>query len=644
MPFGPAFAPSLGLSLLKAELARHDVVAEVLYPSIRFAEIIGQHFYNGIAVEGRPSPIELAGEWVFSAALFDRPLRDDDPFVNDVLVGHANWTHRFAARRISPALIRRLLDIRRSIPAFLDHCVEEVLARQPRVVGFTSVFQQHTASLALARLVKRARPDITVLFGGANCESTMGAETVRQFPFVDAALSGEGELVVPELVKRAIVGESLEGLPGVRTATSVARDFEKAAASNAPPVTDLDALPHPDYSDYMRQFKASRLDRDWIPTLHFETSRGCWWGERQHCTFCGLNGSTMTYRSKTAGRALDELIRLSSAYPDCDVQVSDNILDLAYFKDFLPALAAKKLGVKLFYETKANLKREQIRLLRDAGVLEIQPGIESFSDSLLRLMRKGVSALQNVQLLKWCKEFGVQPVWNVLWGFPGEPPEEYVRMAALVPKLAHLPPPAGFGGLRLDRFSPNFTRAAEMGFRDVGPLPSYRHIYGFSGDALANIAYSFTYRYADDQNAAEYARGLLKAVRAWQRVQPSCDLFSLLDTGRLLIWDSRPGARATVTSLTGLDALLYEACDHVSDFGGLLERARGQDDSVTAEQVHQRLASLVERDLMIADGSRYLALAIRVGDYVPAAAHLRRLRRQSAVRSVYRPTAEAPTC
>ena len=40
----------------------------------------------------------------------------------------------------------------------------------------------------------------------------------------------------------------------------------------------------------------------------FETSRGCWWGERMHCTFCGLNGATMSYRSKSPRRAVDELM------------------------------------------------------------------------------------------------------------------------------------------------------------------------------------------------------------------------------------------------------------------------------------------------------------------------------------------------
>src|SRR5262249_20771184 len=162
-----------------------------------------------------------------------------------------------------------------------------------------------------------------------------------------------------------------------------------------------------------------------------------WWGQRMHCTFCGLNGERMRFRSKSPTRVLSELASLRAEHPGLPIGVVDNILDMSYFHTVLPALAADGGALRLFYEVKANLRKEHVRLLRDAGVRDIQPGIESLSDGVLRLMRKGVSALQNIQLLKWCVELGVHPVWNVLWGFPGEDPAEYIRMARLVPLLTH---------------------------------------------------------------------------------------------------------------------------------------------------------------------------------------------------------------
>ena len=86
----------------------------------------------------------------------------------------------------------------------------------------------------------------------------------------------------------------------------------------------------------------------------------------------------------------------------------------------LPLLAEADLGLELFWEVKANLTARQVRQLRDAGVAYVQPGIESLNDHVLELMRKGTTGLRNVELLKWCREYGVTPLWNLLYGFPGE--------------------------------------------------------------------------------------------------------------------------------------------------------------------------------------------------------------------------------
>lgn len=128
----------------------------------------------------------------------------------------------------------------------------------------------------------------------------------------------------------------------------------------------------------------------------------------------------MAYRSKSAARALAELTYLANRYPDCGINAVDNILDMKYFKTFLKLLADGKREFGLFYEVKANLRKDQVKLLCEAGVKTIQPGIESFSDNVLRIMRKGVTALQNVQLLKWCTELGLKAVYNLIWGFPGK--------------------------------------------------------------------------------------------------------------------------------------------------------------------------------------------------------------------------------
>jgi ribosomal peptide maturation radical SAM protein 1 len=621
MPFGPVFAPSLGLTLLRGSLAKRELTASIYYFTIRFAETIGRAFYSDIAEKGCPALEDLAGEYLFSHALFERTANDFTRYVTERLDEY-----------YSDALIARFLRARERVDPFLDECLDTLVRERPPIVGFTSVFQQHTASLALARRVKTALPSTFVVFGGANCEGIMGAETIRSFPFVDAAVSGEADLVFPQLVRHVLDGRSIDGLPGVRSRSTIEREFAAGDFSNGPMVRDLDELPVPDYGDYFEQFKASRYDRGWYPLVFVETSRGCWWGERMHCTFCGLNGSTMAYRSKSAARAVDEITELARRHPDGDIYAVDNILDLSYFEDVIRELAARRLKPMLFYETKSNLRKEQVRLLRDAGIRKIQPGIESFSDTVLKLMRKGVTGLQNIQLLKWCKELGVKASWNFLWGFPGEPPDEYDRLARLVPLLTHLQPPGNDAPIRLDRFSPNFFDAARIGFTSVKPFAAYKYVYSLPEEAIANLACYFSYDYKEPRDVDGYTLRLVRELQKWRRTASCSELLSLDADEQLVIVDLRPVSRSPFALLTGLARFLYRECDAVREVSQLGRAACERGWDVPPGEIERTLASLVERGLLLRDGARYLALAIPVGEYVPQQATNRQF--SKLVRSV----------
>ena len=631
MPFGPLFWPSLGLSLLKPPLVERGISVSIKYFTIPFAERIGESLYSTIAMSSRIGMREQAGEWIFSHALAEQTGEQVERYVEEILRRRDGYLVKRAAA--SPALIAGILRARTRVHPFLDRCADDIVAEQPSIVGFTSIFQQHVASLALARRIKDRLPDVLVVFGGANCEGVMGAETLRQFPWVDAAVSGEGDVVFPDLVQRHRAGRSISGLTGVRTRDRLKEEFAFNRFPNAPIVETMDTLPYPDYREYFDQFARSRFDADWQPGTFMETSRGCWWGERMHCTFCGLNGATMKYRSKSATRALDEMTAMATTHKNADIQIVDNILDLDYFKTLLPELAARHVDFGLFYETKSNLKREHVKLLRAAGVRQIQPGIESFSDAILTLMRKGVTALHNIQVLKWCKEFGVAPLWNLIWGFPGEPPGEYERMARLAPLLAHLPPPVSFNGLRLDRFSPNFTESARFGFDDVAPMRAYEHVYNVSGPALANLAYFFRFRYSDGRDPAAYVAPLVAALRRWQRSAASADLFSV-DTGaHLILCDLRPSAAEPLMILDTIDRAIHKACDGIVDRGHVtraVTTALGHD--VDGVRIDARLDALVAHGIVIEDNGRFLSLSVPLGEYVPAPAVIDRFYRLLAAR------------
>ena len=590
MPFGTVDTPSPALGLLAALLRREGIECRQRYFSLDFAARIGLADYVGFGSYG------LSGEWLFSGALFGDEAPAPEYFLRDLRdEGGA-----------SEATVGRLRRLRDEAEPFIESCLASMAWGDYDLVGFTSTMFQQVASLALARRLSRAYPGLTIALGGANCEAEMGAELIRRFPFVDLVFSGESDETFPAAVRDLRHGKRPAPRPGLFVQGD---DGVSASDRTVQPVEDLDRLPYPEYDDYFAELQRSPLSDQLDPVVPFESARGCWWGQRHQCTFCGLNGCSLAFRRKSPDRVHDEIRHLSSRYGN-RLAATDNILDMDFFGTLLPRLAAGPDNVRLFYETKTNLDRQQVDLLRAAGIRSIQPGIESLSDDVLQRMRKGCTALQNVQLLKWCYEYGVWPSWSFLVGIPGESKAEYDKMAGWVPLLAHLPPPVNVMPLRLDRFSPYFLDPASAGLCRVRPMTSYRRIYPFPEQSVARLAYFFEFEHEDGRDIWSYARTLLEAVSDHWRPGAQFGALRMLDTGeRLQIQDSRRVARRPFTELRGAEREIYLRCDRARTAEAL---ERETTDLPVDDEFNLRsfLGRLVDDGLMLRDGERYLSLAV----------------------------------
>src|SRR5207249_2694875 len=121
----------------------------------------------------------------------------------------------------------------------------------------------------------------------------------------------------------------------------------------APMVTDLDALPEPNYDDYFAATRQADLPehvRGYPVMIPFETARGCWWGAKHHCTFCGLNALGMAYRSKSPARVLQGIDDLSQRYDLYSLLSVDNILDQRYLREVFEPLARQHRDYTFFFE------------------------------------------------------------------------------------------------------------------------------------------------------------------------------------------------------------------------------------------------------------------------------------------------------
>ena len=620
MPFGVLDSPSLALGTLQARLRDAGIAADCRHLTVDYAAHIGVDAYHRIA-SGFPNTESLLGEWIFSHALHFRSSAQQQAYLRAIFGNDetprdgAEADDRTSADRVADRIRRELqiksleqiLRLAFEAAQFIDDAASEIAARDPQVVGLTSVFEQNLSSIALARRLRELMPNLAIIIGGANCEGDMGRELARRYPFIDVVLSGEADLAIVPLVTGLVRGVGWQANDALKPLV----DTEASSGSflQTRLIASLDEQPRPDFDQYFDDLARHPAVASKVSVqIPMESSRGCWWGAKHHCTFCGLNGATMAFRSRKPSAVVADVRAYMEKYPGRKICFVDNIMDRSYFTTVLPELARHAAGADIFYEIKSNVTRAEVQALRDAGVRHIQPGIESLSDRVLQLMKKGVSAVQNLQLLKWCTELGISVDWNILWGFPGEQPSDYEAMARMLPSLFHLQPPARGSRIRLDRHSPNFRLAAEFGFRRLRPSPSYRRVYDdLPNEAVANLAYFFEADHDMDRDLHSYTSALRKEIDAWHRAHRSSHLAYVDDGRSLAIFDSRPhfGERRCYT-LSDLASTLVRLCD-VGQSAATLNAALPE---VPPDRIQAELTALCDQGVLWTDGRKYLSLAI----------------------------------
>lgn len=275
MPWGPLHQPSLALGILKAKLMEAGIACTVRHLNIFLLQYLKVDSYKA-----------LADRWALNDFLVTQPLEGDTVAADQLealdAMLHKTW-ERVDMRTDVPfdasSSIRYALKIRNeAMPRFLEDCLAVVDQYSPSMVGFTCMFDQTFASLALAALIKKRHPNTLVVLGGYALEPPGGPQTIRCFPFIDAVVLGEGEDAIVPLAEASLDRSRLAEIPGV-----IFWDANGSLQSipRGRPV-DLDASPVPNYDDFIDDVE--RLSADHQVDIPFESatvesSRGCWWGQ-----------------------------------------------------------------------------------------------------------------------------------------------------------------------------------------------------------------------------------------------------------------------------------------------------------------------------------------------------------------------------
>ncbi|MFI5350570.1 MAG: RiPP maturation radical SAM C-methyltransferase [Elusimicrobiota bacterium] len=602
MPWWRVEFMPVGVASLKSYLEAAGIETDCHHLNLRMYQRIGD------LAKALPDDLILS-EWFFAYHLFGPggtgELSEELEDILNVASGHVT-----SAGRQSRADLEVLLH--REIPAFLADCLENIPWSEYGLIGFSSLSASHTACLKLAQVIKARFPEIPIAFGGTNVEGEMGIAALKGCDWIDYVFDGEAEEGLLTLARSLREGKPPGDIPGVLQRRAGA--ILPSPPGKKTPV-DVNLLSDPDHDDYFEQLaRTGRPDADQHVT--FEAARGCWWGEKQHCTFCGLNGGDMSFRAKPAESVANTILNLHRRYKCRHLHCTDDILAPNAFRELLPRLAELRqenggLDWAIFFETKANLDDEKVAAMAAAGVTHIQPGIESLSSSVLRKVRKGVRAIENAQTLKLAQAHGIRASWNFLYGFPEETEADYGQALEMIPSLTHLEPPQVCGPLRLDRFSPYHFDWKKLGTGKPKPDPFYAFIYPPGRFAPDEIAYHFEF-----PAAPRTPRGLVEAVAFWQGLWTKNFFAYAVGSDFVEIHDSRPlslGAAIQYRSsrLVGLEAELFRSCATIKSRDQLLAAAKTDDPSAGPARAAELLSELTRRRLLIEEDGLYLNPAVR---------------------------------
>lgn len=604
MPFADVNRPALNLTQLKFRLDQKELgETSIHYLNQDFGNYFGLPLFSFMAANYTTG----IGDWIFRKIAFPN-VRDNPP----------KYLRRQFPQRDSDtrALMASILEKREGLADFLDSLIEKYELDKADIVGFTSMFSQNVACFAMAQCLKQRNPEVKIALGGANCETPMGEELVRNVDQVDYVFSGPALISFPAFVTAIGEGNTIElhQIKGLLTKENVDSLPKHMRVGEELP---LDVPVELNYQTFLDAFNQHFPNYEGQKVLTFETSRGCWWGERSHCTFCGLNGDAMGYRAMSPEIALQQFEQIFEFADDFHSYACvDNILPRNYLSEVFPKLNPPD-DIEIFYEVKADLKATDLALLSEKRVKSIQPGIEALSTKTLKLMRKGTSAAGNVAFLKNCAVHDLSPEWNLLVGFPGEPEDVFEKYCADIPKLLHLPPPQGCYPVRFDRYSPYFMNAEKYGL-ELKAYDFYRDVYPFDEDSINNMAYYFQNR----DYGADFTRTMIRwiaqmqeGVQMWNHrwdhrwdqpgASPFPELYFEKKGDQTIIYDSR---HATAQEHP-VDAITWRVLDILTKPTAPSSLAKACSDLPDFD-AEQTLKRLTEKELLFQEGNRYLSLVL----------------------------------
>lgn len=423
------------------------------------------------------------GEWMFRNLAFPELSDNTEEYFNEFYPGKEE-------------LKRSVLEKKAVLKNQLNYLVDDLNLSDVVAIGFSSKFQQQIPSIALSRIIKERNPETVIFMGGPNCEHPAGEALSKHIDCIDYIFNGRRCTIgICELVKNLLAGtpENIERIPGVFSLRGY-KDGSNVNFCSANMVNklgiedDINDVIYPDYNAYLDS-KDEYFSQHLQPVLFFETSRGCSWGEKNKCNFCGIDGYNSKHRKmsiQNAKRYLSEVLKYSDR---CRYFVAtDSCLPREYIQEVFKTLSVPD-HVLILYEARVDMTENELQILSKARIKLLIAGIESLSTKVLRLLDKGCDAFQNIKFLKNCRLHGIAVNWNILTAIPGEKKGELKLYSHLIPKIRHLYPPTGIWDISFQGPSRYVEDPKRYGIELEPYIRSGRYLYPYDDQVLGKLSY-----------------------------------------------------------------------------------------------------------------------------------------------------------
>jgi len=485
MPFSQIEFPTFGLTQINSVLQSRfpEIDTEIIYLNHEYAKYIGLQNYRGLfdINQGENNGLQID----------NNPIKD--LFFGDMLIPleqRLEYEQQFAdylkSANISEEQFKRIIELKMQREDFINDMIDKHELGTCDIIGFTSMFEQNVSSLVMAGMLKTRFPNIIIIFGGCNYAQPFGSTFSTVINHVDFIFTGDAIESMQQFL--LYFNTNKDKIPLIKGIIPVGKQMN-AQVYEEGDETPLDDDHQLDYDSYFKSLQDCVPDNQ-RSIIFFETSRGCWWGEKKRCTFCDINGKNMNYRVKDTQKAIHYLNHLFSYHDRCKVFWStDSVIPPNYLDEVFPYLNIPK-DIKIFYELRVTLSEDEIQKLSRYQITLAQAGVESLVTPVLELLQKGTTVFDNLFFLKLCTQYGISILWNILVGIPGEKLEYYSRYLKMIHLLHHLGPPSGIWPISFQRNNEYFLHQKKY---DLDLIPDDR-VTRMVYPAIKNtddIAYTF---------------------------------------------------------------------------------------------------------------------------------------------------------